>query len=81
VYVDAEAEGFLAVFVAVNDCEVAITSSPAGTDATELERELLLLPAGFPLVEPDEIMLVVFTREPRDEFLDELLLLEKYFSL
>jgi hypothetical protein len=74
VYVDAEDEGFLAVFVVDNNCEVAIMSSVAGTDATEVERELLLLLAVFPLVEADEIVLLVFARGPRDEFLDELLL-------
>lgn len=77
---DAEDEGFLALFV-VDNCEVAITSSAAGTDATEVEREFLLLLAVFPLVEADEIMLVVLAWGPWDEFLDELLLLEKYFSL
>jgi len=74
VYVDAEDEGFLAVFVVEYNCEVASMSSVAGTDATEVERELLLLLAVFPLVKADELMLVVFVRGPRDEFLDELLL-------
>lgn len=73
-YVDAEDEGFLAVFVVDNNCAVAIMSSVAGTDVTEVDRELLLLLAVFPLVEADEIMLVVLARGPRDEFLDELLL-------
>jgi hypothetical protein len=77
-YVDADDEGFLAVFVVNTDCEVASGSSPVpGTDATELERELLLLLTAFPLVGADEITLAAFARAPRDELLDELLLLGK----
>jgi hypothetical protein len=64
VYVDAEDDGFLAVFIVDNDCEVAIMSSAAETDATEVERELLLLLVVFPLVEADEIILAVFAWGP-----------------
>jgi hypothetical protein len=79
--VDAD-DGFLAVFVVNTDCEVASKSSPApGTDATELERELLRLLTAFTPVGADEITLAVFTWAPRDELLDELLLLGKLFFI